>query len=553
MDIFKEMPYIKNMITVVKNSMQRSQRRIFVNGRLSDAFVYIIEGECSYFFSDGKEFLARSGNVLYLAKNAVYEMKLQTENYSFIYVDFTLEEEKLCESMLFNCTGGVDYFSLFKKLYVENKNKTLKSKVICMRRLYDIYIALCEENENIYVPKTLKEKMEKVQAYMSLNYSNQELSVTKLAEDAQMSEVYFRKIFQSIYKISPKKYLTKIRLEKAIQFMEYSFLSLEKCASMCGFSSWQYFSRVFKNETGKTPAAYRKMKYGELKMGTEIKLFASCVCRLSESPMWNKYDKRLYWRGLDGEIFRKKADGLPNNFEKFELGIGSIGSMVFTETEDILLFGDNGKIWKWKPYQSLDLYKDVGGSLFNDVLCDSKGRIYCGMLAENYFDQEHRGKYGSFWVWDSNGDFICLDNKISATPNGIRINKENDKLYFALTDDGCVYSYDYNVETGELSNRQIFAENCCPDGIAIDDDGNVWVTNCDPNDSKLICYSKEGVLLKEWNFPVRRITSVAFGGENNKTIFVTTAHEGLPKGTYDGGVFFMEADTSGVEEYKKEL
>ena len=41
-------------------------------------------------------------------------------------------------------------------------------------------------------------------------------------------------------------------------------------------------------------------------MEREIKLFAACPCRLSESPMWNDQDKMLYWRGLDGEIFRKK-------------------------------------------------------------------------------------------------------------------------------------------------------------------------------------------------------------------------------------------------------
>jgi sugar lactone lactonase YvrE len=61
-------------------------------------------------------------------------------------------------------------------------------------------------------------------------------------------------------------------------------------------------------------------------MEREIKLFAACPCRLSESPMWNDQDKMLYWRGLDGEIFRKKEKTAPNEYERFDLGIGSIGS-----------------------------------------------------------------------------------------------------------------------------------------------------------------------------------------------------------------------------------
>ena len=48
---------------------------------------------------------------------------------------------------------------------------------------------------------------------------------------------------------------------------------------------------------------------------------------------------------------------------------------------------------------------------------------------------------------------------------------------------------------------------------------------------------------------MRRITSVAFGGEDKKTIFITTAHEGQPKGVYDGGVFMMRTDIAGAKEY----
>lgn len=288
-------------------------------------------------------------------------------------------------------------------------------------------------------------------------------------------------------------------------------------------------------------------------MEREIKLFAACQCRLSESPMWNDQDKMLYWRGLDGEIFRKKEKTAPNEYERFDLNIGSIGSIVFTQTDDILLFGDGGKVWKWKPYGKPFLYKDFGGSLFNDVLCDSKGRVYCGMLANNYFNQEKREKYGSFWRLEPNGDFICIDNKISATPNGIRINPQMDTLYFANTDDDCVYSYSYNVETGEIYNKKVFADNCCPDGIAVDKDGNVWVTDCKPNDSKLICFSKYGERIREWCLPVRRVISVAFGGEDSKTLFITTAHEGCPKGEYDGGVFYMRVKVAGAQEYRYHL
>ena len=128
-------------------------------------------------------------------------------------------------------------------------------------------------------------------------------------------------------------------------------------------------------------------------------------------------------------------------------------------TELIFLFGDDGKVWKWVPNYRPTLYKDFKGTLFNDVLCDSKGRIYCGMLAKNFFDPEKRGKHGSLWLLDIDGSFKCLEKKLSAIPNGIRINPQQNKLYFAITNDNCVYSYDYDKNTGKLSNRKVFAEN----------------------------------------------------------------------------------------------
>lgn len=288
-------------------------------------------------------------------------------------------------------------------------------------------------------------------------------------------------------------------------------------------------------------------------MQSEIKLFACCKCQLSESPIWSDQDKMLYWRGLDGEVFRKTIGSAPNDYERFDLNIGGIGSIVLTNCNNFLLFGDNGRVWKWKPYSTPSLYKDFGGSLFNDVLCDSKNRIFCGMLADNYFVPDKKGKNGYFYLLNQKGEFVLIDDKISATPNGIRINAQNDTLYFALTDDNCVYAYDYDLDSGKLSNKRVFAEDCFPDGIAIDNDGNLWVTDCRPNDSKLICFSKDGKRLNEWRLPVRRVLSVAFGGEDRKTLFITTAHEGLPKGEFDGGVFYMQTQTCGAKEYKYTL
>ena len=100
--------------------------------------------------------------------------------------------------------------------------------------------------------------MEKCKEYIYLHYDDANLSIPELSKIAEMSDVYFRKTFQSVFKISPNKYVTKVRLERSLELMKYSFLSLDEIASMCGFSTVQYFSRVFKSEFGISPGKYRK-------------------------------------------------------------------------------------------------------------------------------------------------------------------------------------------------------------------------------------------------------------------------------------------------------
>ena len=115
---------------------------------------------------------------------------------------------------------------------------------------------------NVYIEKFSENKIAEAKNHIDTNYKDTSLSVYSLAEKTAMSEVYFRKLFKSQYHLSPVQYITSIRLKKAKELMKYPFLTLEECALQSGFSSLQYFCRVFKKSTGTTPAQYRKEQYG---------------------------------------------------------------------------------------------------------------------------------------------------------------------------------------------------------------------------------------------------------------------------------------------------
>lgn len=112
----------------------------------------------------------------------------------------------------------------------------------------------------IYISKSSRNKIAESKDYIDANFNDTSLSVDFLAEKAVMSNVYFRSLFKAQYHLSPSQYIISVRLKNAKSLMKYSFLTLEECALQSGFSSLQYFCRVFKKYTGMTPSEYRNQK-----------------------------------------------------------------------------------------------------------------------------------------------------------------------------------------------------------------------------------------------------------------------------------------------------
>ena len=111
-----------------------------------------------------------------------------------------------------------------------------------------------------HMKPSTESKIKKVREYIDTHFANDMLSVPLLAEEAEISEVYLRKLFKQQYHMSPSQYLISVRIKKAKQLLEYRFLTLEECASQCGFSTVQYFCRVFKKTTCMIPSEYRNQK-----------------------------------------------------------------------------------------------------------------------------------------------------------------------------------------------------------------------------------------------------------------------------------------------------
>lgn len=86
-------------------------------------------------------------------------------------------------------------------------------------------------------------------------YAN--LTIKELALLCHLSESSFKRKFNEVFNESPKKYLTRKKLEKAADLLKSSHNRISEIAYDVGFESTSTFNRNFHNHFGKTPSDYR--------------------------------------------------------------------------------------------------------------------------------------------------------------------------------------------------------------------------------------------------------------------------------------------------------
>ena len=172
---------IGRIISVIKSNNPHHHKLISVNGRHSDAFVYVISGSCSYRFDDGAKFEANTGDAFYLPYKSVYTMFIQSEDYKFIFCDFEFVGEG-ARGAAFCPHGNTNINSLFSRLLNRYTSPTADTYAECMSILYSIYGVIRQNNARAYLSKKKKDAMAAAMCYIDEHFANPELSVSLLAE-----------------------------------------------------------------------------------------------------------------------------------------------------------------------------------------------------------------------------------------------------------------------------------------------------------------------------------------------------------------------------------
>jgi sugar lactone lactonase YvrE len=141
--------------------------------------------------------------------------------------------------------------------------------------------------------------------------------------------------------------------------------------------------------------------------------------------------------------------------------------------------------------------------------------------------------------------------------NGICWSIDKTKMYYIDTPSMKVMVFDYDDETGNISNEKTAVEipegMGGPDGMTIDSEGNLWI--CLWGGACVGCFDpKTGELVRRIDVPAKNVTSCAFGGKDLKTLFITTASismspEDSIKYPLAGNLFAIDLNVKGVPAF----
>ena len=282
----------------------------------------------------------------------------------------------------------------------------------------------------------------------------------------------------------------------------------------------------------------------------EPELVADYGCATGENPLWHPDEGKLYWVDIPtGRLFR--YDPATGEHEQCYEG-EPLGGFTIQEDGSLLFFMERGAVKVWREGELRTVVDEVPeerDSRFNDVIADPEGRVFCGAMPT-------KDRLGRLYRLDPDGRLTKLSEGIGC-PNGMGFTPDLKHLYFTDSTRRIIYIFDYDRETGTITNRRAFVEvpegEGVPDGMTVDSEGYVWSARWDGG--CLVRYSPEGEEVLRIEFPARRVSSVTFGGEDYTDIYVTTAggNRKEEEGLGAGALFRLNLGIRGVPEFRSRI
>ena len=284
---------------------------------------------------------------------------------------------------------------------------------------------------------------------------------------------------------------------------------------------------------------------------------------LGESPFWHPQEQTLYWVDIAGRklaranVYMGTVETWDMSSEPGCIAPAASGGLVIALRHGVF----RARSWggELEPITVLDY--DQKTVRANDGKCDALGRFWVGTV-----DEPKAAQAGTLYSIDCRHGAAVVTRQAgdALTANGLAWSPDVGTLYWADTPNHIVHAWNFDLQANALSAHRNFLQfqkkpegwdyndsryQGRPDGAAVDALGNYWVAMYE---GRRICvFSPAGEMLREIETPVQCPTMPCFGGEDLRTLYITSAKKGrsdaeLAQMPLSGGVFSMRVDTPGL-------
>lgn len=250
-------------------------------------------------------------------------------------------------------------------------------------------------------------------------------------------------------------------------------------------------------------------------------------CVLGEGPVWDGRNGMIIWIDvLEGIIHQYSIPKNEHTQIEVHQMIGSLaldvnGHFIAALKEGFAQINRDGNI-----RMLINPEGHIAGNRFNDGKCDPKGRFFAGTMSLTGVENA-----GGLYVLDRKLTVTCPISDISIS-NGMAWSPNHRKFYHIDTPSFGVHSYDYDIITGDISNKKLSINipknEGAPDGMTIDSDGKLWIAHW--GGGQVARWDPiTGKKLFTFRVPVSKVTSCVFGGKDLEDLYITSASAGLTK------------------------
>jgi AraC-like DNA-binding protein len=195
---------------------------------------------------DGKRIVNEPGDIIYIPADMPYRADyLSTQSIVVHLIDCNYgEAEKI--STLQSSVIADKFRKMLDSWREDHSVNRAKS------RLYDLFARLEKESTDELIDPELFRCLR----YIDEHYSDPTIRIERICEEIHVSHSSLQRKFNQYFDMTPKQYIVKLRINKAVDMLSEGDLRIKEVAYACGFEDEKYFSRVFRETFGYPPTRF---------------------------------------------------------------------------------------------------------------------------------------------------------------------------------------------------------------------------------------------------------------------------------------------------------